>query len=213
MNNQKKKSIIIAVMLGLALVLTVAYAALASTLNINGTAKISGAYWNIAFSKDANSHQDVTTNTAEIKKAELNNTTLTLSVELVKPLDSITYYFDVVNKGTIDAQVSTVNLPDMDALTAHHIFYELTYYTLTNQELVLNSDMNVEQRNNIIKEIKKDILVAGKLENGQVTISPDGKRNMKVFIKYKDITNEQFNSNPIELDFTTNILYVQAENQ
>ena len=213
MNNQRKKSIIIVILLGLTLILTVAYAALASNLSIAGTAKISGAYWDISFSKNLESGQDIATNTASIKSAELNNTTLTLSVELVKPLDSITHYFDVVNKGTIDAQISTINLPDMDALTAHHIFYELTYYTLTNQGLVLNSDMTVEQRNNVIKEIKQDVLAAGSLENNQITISPSGKRNMKVFIKYKDITNEQFTSNPIELDFTTNILYVQAENE
>lgn len=209
MEKQHKKMIVIIVMTILVITLTVAYAALASKMDIVGGAKIDGAQWNIHFVNSSSSGL-TTTGSASVKNVELNNTFVTLTVELEQPLDSVTYVFDVVNEGTLNAYMYYVKLPDMKALETNHIYYQISYYTLTNEELILNSDMTNEEHETVIKKIEQDILAAGTLENDRVVISDSGRRKMKVFVQYKDISNEQFENSSMNFDLTTGFFYKQA---
>jgi len=83
--------------------LTVAFAALSQTLTINGTASVNAAEWDIHFE---NLSASKITGAAEV----INEPTLTsdsfdgLNVKLTKPGDSVTYTFDIVNKGTVAAK-------------------------------------------------------------------------------------------------------------
>ena len=209
MERPNKKMLIVIIMIILALALTVAYAVLASQMDIVGTGKIDGAQWDVHF-VNLQSSGLTTTGTANVKNVDLNSTVITLSVELEKPLDSVTYIFDVVNEGTLDAQMYDVKLPNMEALKANHIYYQISYYTLTNEELILSSDMTEEEHKAVIKKMTQDVLTAGTLENEQVIISNNGRRRMKVYVEYKDINNEQFGSSSMNFDLATWLFYKQA---
>ena len=121
----KKNNVLIAVLIVLIISTVVAFARLSTRLNINGQASIDAATWKIEF--DNKSLTEVS-NVGNLKPTvALSNTTFQLSVKLVKPLDSITYTFDVVNNGDIDATVTKVITPDINAFLANQLTYKFTY--------------------------------------------------------------------------------------
>ena len=98
--------------------LTIAYASLSVTLNITGSAKVTPANWDVEFENPAVDEEskiggaDGTAPTLE-GKTTLKDSQITLT----KPGDSITFTFDVVNKGDIKAKLSTLTMPEVSALT------------------------------------------------------------------------------------------------
>ena len=91
--------------------LTVAFAALSQTLTINGSAAVDAASWDIHFEKTSGKETEVK-GAATFTEPTLSGTTIeNFSATLTKPGDSVIYYFDIVNKGTIDAVVSSYNFP------------------------------------------------------------------------------------------------------
>lgn len=106
---REKKSILIAVLLVAVVFMSVGYAALASQLDINGTAAIASK-WDVKFTSIT---EGVATGTASNKTAPgYSSTTATFDVALVAPGDSMTYDIVVSNAGTLDAKLdSIVGLP------------------------------------------------------------------------------------------------------
>ena len=91
--------------------LTVAFASLSQTLTINGSAAVNAASWDIHFEKSSGKETE-TEGAATFTEPTLSGTTIeNFSATLTKPGDSVTYYFDIVNKGTIDAVVSSYDFP------------------------------------------------------------------------------------------------------
>ena len=88
--------------------LTVAFAALSQTLTINGTANVNTATWDIHF-ENLNS---VYLNGAQINKEPVLNQTVisNIDVTLTKPNDVATFSVDMVNDGSIDAKISSVEV-------------------------------------------------------------------------------------------------------
>ena len=88
--------------------LTVAFAALSQTLTINGTANVNTATWDIHF-ENLNS---VYLNGAQINKEPVLNQTVisNIDVTLTKPDDVATFSVDMVNDGSIDAKISSVEV-------------------------------------------------------------------------------------------------------
>ena len=88
--------------------LSVAFAAMSRTLQINGTATMDTAKWDIHF-KDLT--PVVKTGAAVEETAPTINTEDTVigdyKVTLTKPGDSVTYNFKVTNEGTINAKIGT----------------------------------------------------------------------------------------------------------
>ena len=92
--------------------LTVAFAALSQTLTINGSAAVDAASWDIHFEKTSGKETEVK-GAATFTEPTLSGTTIeNFSATLTKPGDSVIYYFDIVNKGTVDAVVSSYNFPN-----------------------------------------------------------------------------------------------------
>ena len=87
--------------------LSIAFAAMSTTLNIHGTAKVQPASWQIRF---ANLNEPTITGGASVLTAPTLTDTLigTFSVRLTGPGDAITYTFDIVNAGTINAVLGTL---------------------------------------------------------------------------------------------------------
>ena len=86
--------------------LTIAFAALSQTLTINGTASVDSASWDIHFANLTG--PDIEGGAEAQGSPTLNATTISgLNMSVTKPGDSVTYYFDIVNAGTIDAVLNT----------------------------------------------------------------------------------------------------------
>lgn len=106
---KEKKSVLIGVLLVAMVMMSVGYAALASNLNINGTAAIS-SNWDVKFTAIS---EGTPVGTATNKTAATySSTTATFDVQLVSPGDSMTYEIEVTNAGSLDAVLdSIVGLP------------------------------------------------------------------------------------------------------
>ena len=104
---RKIKIISLCALLVAVLGLTVAFAALSQTLTINGNATVDTASWDIHFEKTSGKETEVE-GAATFTEPTLSGTAIeNFSATLTKPGDSVTYYFDIVNKGTVDAVVSS----------------------------------------------------------------------------------------------------------
>lgn len=91
--------------------LTVAFATLSQTLKINGNSTFDTASWDIHFEKTKDKETE-TTGDATFTEPTLNGTSIeNFRASLTKPGDSVTYYFDIVNNGTVDAVVSSYIFP------------------------------------------------------------------------------------------------------
>ena len=105
------KIISLCALLAAVLGLTVAFAALSQTLTINGSAAVDAASWDIHFEKTSGKETEVK-GVATFTEPTLSGTTIeNFSATLTKPGDSVTYYFDIVNNGTVDAVVSSYDFP------------------------------------------------------------------------------------------------------
>ena len=103
--NRKIKILSLVALIVAVLGLGVAFAALSSKLTINGSAKAQGGSWNIHFAKTLDMPTQ-TTGDASFTEPTLSDTSiLGFKATVTKPGDSVTYYFDIVNSGTVDALV------------------------------------------------------------------------------------------------------------
>ncbi len=91
--------------------LTVGFAAFSETLSIGGTAKVEKASWDIHFanlsSVDKSDTAEVST-TPTLEATSLKDFQATLKL----PGDYVSYTFDVVNGGSIDAEITTLPNPN-----------------------------------------------------------------------------------------------------
>jgi hypothetical protein len=110
--------------------LSIGYASLSQTLNINGTTTVKGNTWDVHFTnlvKPTAANNGLVGSATETSST-LNTTTLTFAANLSLPGDSIVYQWDVTNAGTIDAKLSAT--PVLSGLTeaqAANVKYVFTY--------------------------------------------------------------------------------------
>ena len=125
--SEKTRNIILIVLAVCLIGITVAYATLSQNLKISGVAKVGKTSWNIHFTKVLTPKAE---GYAEGGKATLNSdsTVLTVSEGILKvPGDTITYVFDVINEGDLDAEVETV-LTTIDSCKASDDITDVTMY-------------------------------------------------------------------------------------
>ena len=125
--SEKTRNIILIVLAVCLIGITVAYATLSQNLKISGVAKVGKTSWNIHFTKVLTPKAE---GYAEGGKATLNSdsTVLTVSEGILKvPGDTITYVFDVINEGDLDAEVETV-LTTIDSCKANDDTTDVTMY-------------------------------------------------------------------------------------
>ena len=125
MDNVKKSFLIIALVIGI-IAITVAFATLSTRLSISGTASVPDVSWNIHFQNWTPDTQNKVTvgtneqdNTAEypsvsqLEQSLTPNVTLVegLNVTLKQPGDYAKYKFQIINEGTIDAELNSFSAP------------------------------------------------------------------------------------------------------
>lgn len=133
MNERTKTMLIITLLIGI-VSMTVAYANFVSRLTIVSNAKVNASSWSIKFmnlkQKEIESGNTVVINSpARI----LEGSTIISGLEMVfnKPGDSVTYTFDIVNNGEIDAELNNFVLGtpvcESEPTFCNNIEYTLTY--------------------------------------------------------------------------------------
>ena len=119
--------------------ISVGFAAMSTELNLNGSASVTPATWKIKFnnlsSPTIEGNASVVTAPTITSDTHIGN----YEVQLTKPGDSVVYTFDVVNSGSIDAELSTYNFaaPTItgegaqasadEAIVRNNLVYTLTY--------------------------------------------------------------------------------------
>ena len=125
---RREKALVIVVLLVVIAGLTVAFAALSTTLNINGTAYLDAAKWGIRFenlSSPTRVGKATTTGTAKIeesKAAEITDMNVSLSI----PGDKIVYTVDLVNKGTINAKIDNIEKTVLTSEQQRYLTFKVT---------------------------------------------------------------------------------------
>ena len=111
---ENTKNVLLGVLIVGLVAMTVAYAALSTTLRISGTASVPNTTWDVHlanFAKESNTASLVSgqTNTATGNTPSITNgTAITgLEVTLNQPGDKVVYTFDIVNAGSIDAKLAS----------------------------------------------------------------------------------------------------------
>lgn len=195
---QKNKKIIV-VAIALLLLISIGYAAISTTLTINGTANIAATSWNVHF-EDVNvttgsvTGANVTTAPA-VEAGSTTTTSLTYNVTLEKPGDFYEFTVDVVNGGTIDAKIAEngiaktmkINGNDLTAAQAKLVTYTVAY-----------SDGTAVAAGDTLGK-------AGTANNGDT-------RTLRVRVQYNtNLTNEELNAvdTDMALTLTFGLNYVQ----
>ena len=125
---RRTKALVIVVLLIVFMGLTIAFAALSATLNINGTAYLDAAKWGIRFenlSSPTKIGSATTTGTAKIeetKAAEITDINVSLSI----PGDKIVYTVDLVNKGTINAKIDNIEKTQLTSEQQRYLTFKVT---------------------------------------------------------------------------------------
>ncbi len=122
---KNKNSLYLAAIFSVALLIGVGYAALSATLNINGQTTINKASWDIHM-EDINVTSGSVTATAA-PTLDASKTTVSFSVKLTNPGDFYEFTVKEVNKGTIDAMVSTISKTGLTTTQTKYLDYTVTY--------------------------------------------------------------------------------------
>ena len=177
------KLLIISILFMLIAGLTVAFAALSTTLNINGTAYLDAAKWGIRFENLSSSTKigsATTTGTAKIeetKAAEITGMNVGSSI----PGDKIIYTVDLVNKGTINAKIDNIEKTVLTQEQQRYLTFKVT-----------------DKNGNEVSE--GDILSAGETKSLTITIE---------FIK--DLTKEDLPKQTSTISLSYKLNFVQTD--
>ena len=120
--NQK----LIAIAVFLLFAISVGYAALSTTLQINGTANVASNSWLVYFTNIQVTSGSVIATTAPTTSGT-STTTLTWAVNLQTPGDFYEYNVDVKNDGTIDAMIGSLSNTSLTTNQAKYLNYSVTY--------------------------------------------------------------------------------------
>ena len=176
---QNKTQVYLLLIFSLALLIGVGYAALSATLKINGQTTINKASWNVHMEDINVTSGSVPATTAP--SLDSTNTTVNFSVKLTNPGDFYEFTVKEVNKGTIDAMISTISKTGLTTTQAKYLDYTVTY----------DSGLTLA---------KNQILKSGKSEYLRV----------KVAFK-KDVTAADLPTSDATLNLNFSLAYQQAE--
>lgn len=210
---------LIAILIISIVTLTVAYAALSETLSIQGSAKVNASNWNIKLN-NSTIKTNSKTGTATYTTPVVNGTTISYSVGLTKPSDSVTLYFDVLNNGDVTGEITSIisstpkctsatgNTDDAN-LVCNNLDISLTYVGGSTVSVgdVINTDGYSCLKGTTTSNTKANIKLVVKLKDtmtsvptSQVTIS-----NLKHDIIYSQTSKEcKYNDAPTHSGGNTN---------
>ena len=196
MRDRNKRKIIIYSLIISLFAVTVAYAAISTSLNVTGNVVRKGGLWNIYFT---NLSEPELTGDATNVEARVNSTTFNFGANLYEPGDSVTYTLDVKNGGTLSAKLSSISVQAPADLEERNLEYTITYVNgdaITSGDLLLAGD-------------SKTIKVVLKFKDSATSIpSADKTSNFGFTLIYiQDVTNTP--SGPIKPGITSDNVIAQ----
>ncbi len=211
---RKVKVLSIAALLVAVLGLTVAFAALSQTLIINGSANVNTATWDVHFAKTSDKATEVE-GAATFTEPTLSGTAIeNFSATLTKPGDSVTYYFDIVNNGTVDAVVSSYNFSYGYTKCLGERSNSDTWDTCKAWDLDNNGIVNSKDKLVYLNLFDYNIYYVdsgNKLARND-TLNAGETKHMKLVIEYKyDATELPENNITLTSSDPTTITYEQAD--
>lgn len=109
--------------------LTVAFAALSTTLNVKGSAYLDAAKWGIKFQNLSEPSIVGEASDAKTAKIEKDVSIKDIKVTLSKPGDSVTYTVDLVNDGDINAKIENIEKTALTEEQQKYITFTVKYKT------------------------------------------------------------------------------------
>ena len=162
---RNSQTIIIAVLAVAILFMSVGFALFSQTLNINGTAQVEAAKWDIHWKEGsltkASDSVDIlsgaTTGTGDQKTMTtgttptLTNTDITFGAILEKPGDKAEFTVQAINDGTFDAKLTGITMSPLTAEQQKYLTYEITYAgtKYTQSATGLNIDLPAKESNTV----------------------------------------------------------------
>ena len=155
MEKQRKTKMIVIISLLVAVIgLSVAYAAMSGLLSINGSANVDAANWDIHF---ANLSEAKTKGEASEKNrpdvAENGASITNINVSLNNPKDEVVYDVDLVNEGSINAEISNIVTPTFTEEQEKYLEFKVTY-TNDGTELAIGDLLNKGQSKKVTITIR-----------------------------------------------------------
>ena len=190
MNHREKKRKLVITTLSViciaVLSLTIAYAALSEMLTISGSGTVTSANWDISIA-NSKTYTNKKVGGATYTTPVVNGTTVTYTVDLTRPGDSVTLYFDVKNNGDINGELSSIttatptctsetgNAADA-SLVCDNLDISISYAYVSNmgQGDVINTD-SVTCTKNSTTGFYKTILKVTVTLNESLTTTPSSK--------------------------------------
>ena len=165
---KKNKKYMLVILLLLVVGVSIGYAALTTTLNINGNTKIEKATWDVHFENlQVTDGSVVATKTAVI---DSDTTTINYEINLAEPGDFYEFTVDVVNAGSIDAMISKVLKEGLSEAQEKYIDYSIKYSD--GEELLEKDILNSGTTKNIIVSVKyREDIVAEDLPTEEETLN------------------------------------------
>ena len=164
MEQKGKTAILVAVVALVISIGGIVFAALTSTLNINGGAEFNPANWNVKFTGTVSKSES---GAATGSTPSLTSTTVgTYSVTLTKPGDGVVYKFDVINSGGLNAKISSLTKPSPictatgdtngvgdEDLVCDNLIYTLTYDEMSDPTVAVADTLNISQTRTLVLTI------------------------------------------------------------
>ena len=125
MASKKKKEIVVLLLLIVAIIIaTVGFALYTQTLNINGTVTVKGSPWNVHFEVD---NIVKSANSVDADSQSVTKTDFTFTVTLNKPGDFYEATVDVINAGTLNAELTSVTMTALGNPQQKYLSYKVYY--------------------------------------------------------------------------------------
>lgn len=113
MEKDRKTKVLAVIAIIIAVVsLTIGFAAFSTTLSIDGTGDVKSSSWKVRFENLQPVQRVGTAVETTAPTINTNDTTISnFDVSFTTPGDSVSYTFDIANKGTFDAEITSINIP------------------------------------------------------------------------------------------------------
>lgn len=141
------------------------YASITSKLSIDGYASMNSMKWSVHFQNLSNANLKGTT--LEVNKPTLKNNSTSISdfeVEFMNINDGVSYTFDVINDGDLDAKISSIVIPkpvctstgdtayEDSSLICDNLSYSLTY--LDGTEIQIGDTLEKGQSKSLVLKLE-----------------------------------------------------------
>ena len=118
------------------MLMTIGFAAYASTLTINGNVTVNPSKWSVHYVTTSYAE---TTGSVAASAHNLTNTAATYTVTLDKPGDFYEFTANIINDGTFDADLTALTMSSLTTAQQKYLTYTVTYnntdYTASNASI------------------------------------------------------------------------------